>query len=91
MSKLESEYLKCDANGCDHVENIDCISQDLVGKTCPKCGANLLTQEDYNHYVQLRGLLTLLNTMAPEQVDGQKVELSIGVHDGEFTMKGRAL
>lgn len=91
MHKIESEYLKCDASGCDHVENVDCISQNLVGKACPKCGANLLTQDDYDHYVQLRGLLSLLKTRAPEKVDGQQVNLSVNVHNGQFKIKGEAV
>lgn len=45
-----SEFLKCDAEGCDHVEDVAEITVDMVGKPCPKCGANLLTPEDWTFY-----------------------------------------
>lgn len=40
-------YLKCDEPGCDHREFIGDLTRDLIGKPCPKCGANLLTKSDY--------------------------------------------
>ena len=39
--------LKCDAAGCGHMEPVAKIEKSLVGKPCPKCGANLLTEKDY--------------------------------------------
>ena len=39
-------YLKCDAHACDHFEEIP-ITIDVVGKPCPKCGANLCTEQDF--------------------------------------------
>ena len=45
-----SEFLKCDAEGCDHREDVDLITAELVGKPCPKCGASLLTQHDWEFY-----------------------------------------
>ena len=41
-----NDFLKCDARGCDHFENI-AVTIEVVGKPCPKCGANLCTQEDF--------------------------------------------
>ena len=35
-------FLQCDADGCGHHETVPEISRDLIGKPCPKCGANLL-------------------------------------------------
>lgn len=46
-----SEFLKCDADGCDHLEHMVEITADMVGKPCPKCGANLLTQHDFDVYL----------------------------------------
>lgn len=40
-------YLKCDEPDCDHVEYHKKISAEMIGKPCPKCGANLLTEEDF--------------------------------------------
>jgi hypothetical protein len=39
-------FLQCDADGCGHLETVPEISRDLIGKPCPKCGANLLTEAD---------------------------------------------
>jgi hypothetical protein len=41
-----SEFLKCDAAGCDHFE-LTAITIDVVDKPYPKCGANLCTKEDF--------------------------------------------
>jgi hypothetical protein len=45
-----SEFLKCDAAGCDHRETVGEITADMVGKACPKCGSNLLTEEDWTFF-----------------------------------------
>lgn len=44
--------LQCDEDDCDHVEEVEAISEDMIGKPCPKCGASLLTQEDYDFWVE---------------------------------------
>jgi hypothetical protein len=38
--------LHCDACGYDLPEKI-AFTRDLIGKPCPKCGANMLTEEDF--------------------------------------------
>lgn len=45
-----SEFLQCDAEGCGHVEDVAEITAGMVGKPCPKCGASLLTAEDWKFY-----------------------------------------
>ena len=40
-----SNFLQCDEEDCDHVETVEALTSGLVGKLCPKCGANLLTAE----------------------------------------------
>lgn len=42
-------FLKCDAPGCDHRQDVDDFSEDMIGLPCPKCGASLLTREDYEY------------------------------------------
>lgn len=42
-----NSFLKCDAPGCDHLETHGSLCESMVGKPCPKCGANLLTADDY--------------------------------------------
>lgn len=40
-------YLKCDEENCMHQEYHVRIEEEQIGKPCPRCGASLLTQEDY--------------------------------------------
>lgn len=35
------QYLKCDEASCDHVENHEKLTEDMVNKECPKCHSNL--------------------------------------------------
>lgn len=42
-------FLKCDNRGCVYVEFHDEITPAHVGKMCPRCWSNLLTQEDYEN------------------------------------------
>lgn len=39
--------LKCDADGCGHLERVEAIVEEDIGRPCSKCGANLLTREDF--------------------------------------------
>lgn len=54
--------LKCDAENCDFSEEVADISAKLIGKPCPKCGTNLLTEVDYKATVALKAAVDLLNT-----------------------------
>ena len=47
--------LQCDVNGCDYIDttiNADDY-KDLIGTPCPKCGASLLTQADYDAIMEM--------------------------------------
>lgn len=82
-------FLKCDATGCDHVEDAPDYSRELIGKPCPKCGESLLTEEDFNQFEYIRllfiGLRELgLTTDTPE--DGS-VAVRVGKHKGKTTLE----
>lgn len=80
--------LKCDAVGCDHVEEIEALTEDLIGKPCPKCGADLLTREDYTQGAALEAMMNALLKGIPAVKPGPGiVQVNVGVHDGEFTMR----
>ena len=61
--------IKCDAEGCDYKdefgswgttpEEVLAVKDQYLNKPCPKCGANLLTEEDANT------IITLVNLVAP--------------------------
>lgn len=55
-----SLYLKCDAEGCDHIETVKELTEAQIDTPCPKCGANLLTREDYE---QSASVMNLMNAM----------------------------
>jgi hypothetical protein len=85
-----SEFLKCDAEGCDHREDVAKITADMVGKPCPKCGANLLTQADWDVYdAAFRPLMEAMEkaglSRLATQADRENpaaVMLSVNHHDG---------
>lgn len=56
-------YLKCDEKHCDHMEQIEELLQKHVGKACPKCGANLLTQKDFEIAKAFKGVLDTFESM----------------------------
>jgi hypothetical protein len=56
--------IKCDAPGCDFKDPT--VSFDnyklWLNKPCPKCGANLLTQADYDTCLYIIKIARILNT-----------------------------
>ena len=83
-------HLQCDANGCGHVEEVPTLSQELVGKPCPKCGANLLTQRDFDEWGEIQTLIETLRALGVV-TDDPNVEtkaISVGLHEGTLTVKG---
>jgi len=62
--------LQCDNTTCDYTE--DTLFKDYeacIGKPCPKCGENLLTEDDYHRAVVLRETINFVNSMSPENLD----------------------
>jgi hypothetical protein len=85
-----SEFLRCDAAGCDHRENVETITESMIGKACPKCGANLLTASDYAAYAaHFRPAMELLEQLgiARPAAEGTVGAVSINYHDGELRMR----
>lgn len=75
-----SEFLKCDAPTCEHVEQVGIITEDMVNTPCPVCGANLLTQADWNDWRPFSKLLSDVRAIEPEDGEGM-VTLSVSLHD----------
>lgn len=54
--------LHCDAIGCGYVAPTpDPWGPELIGKPCPRCGANLLTRGDYDRTERMIRLVDLIN------------------------------
>lgn len=68
------DFLKCDTKGCLHVELVDQISANHIGKECPVCGSNLLTREDFDDFT------SIIKAKAEEGFQG-----IFNVHEGVMT------
>ena len=72
---LEHEVtgIKCDAPTCDfRDENVSFESYpDWLNRPCPKCGANLLTQTDFDTVTALFDLISFVNKVVGP-IDGDK-------------------
>jgi len=79
---VSSGGVKCDNKSCDYIDKTATVERysEYLNKPCPKCGENLLTEEDYNLAQQLNALATFMNSLTQEQIDelnkAQGVELN---------------
>lgn len=86
-------FLQCDADGCDHKEFVEAITEDMVGKECPKCGESLLTKEDFEMFaplMQTKKILQDLGLIADERTPEhvERVSVSVHCHENTVTIKG---
>lgn len=85
--------LKCDAAGCGHVETFDGPAENHIDKPCPRCGASLLTREDYEAMVRAMAAVDLVNELfeipadAPEHDDGTRLIVNPHAGDVNITIK----
>ena len=78
---MTDEHLKCDADDCSHVEVVGIITAEMVDMPCPKCGANLLTSEDWESWQGMRLLFDAVKDVMPDSEDGEpKVAMRVGLH-----------
>lgn len=89
--KIEGHTLICDVSGCGHEEPISPPYQAKVGAPCPKCGADLLTQDDCDAMVKTDAVLALLNDcIGPIEPCGVARPISVNPHAGALNIKIRA-
>lgn len=62
--EIEQQGLKCDAAGCDYTYVFNKVDtyEKYLNAPCPKCGANLLTQEDYDTMMSFLDLVESTNS-----------------------------
>lgn len=89
-----NEFLICDEPNCDHVETVGVITAQMVGMSCPKCGANLLSQSDYDVYaaytrplMDLSEQLGLTKPATADEVAAGVGLISVNYHDGETRIR----
>ena len=82
-------FLKCDAQDCAHREECPDYGPEMIGKPCPKCGANLLTQEDFDAYEPIRELLESMASLGLVTDDPSEgtVGLRVNQHDGKLKIE----
>jgi len=52
--KAKFHMIICDNPVCDHREDVEVRDMpSFVGRPCPKCGENLLTDADFDHHLLL--------------------------------------
>jgi hypothetical protein len=62
--------LKCDADGCDYTQEVPNDElKEWINKSCPKCGANLLTYDDFERFKVSLDAMTLINSMSEDQIN----------------------
>jgi hypothetical protein len=63
--RVERRGLKCDAPTCDYVDDgvKDEDYEKYLNAPCPKCGASLLTPEDFEAIKMLHALADLITTI----------------------------
>lgn len=87
MTDHSGEFLKCDTPTCDHFEMAPIIIEN-IGKACPKCGANLLTQEDFITFAGMRAALRAAGDIAiAENPEAPMVLLATNVHGSTIRAK----
>ena len=63
--------LQCDNPKCDWTDKTILISSfdAWLNKPCPKCGENVLTDEDYVNAKKIRAMVDFINSLSKEELD----------------------
>lgn len=77
---IQESGLQCDY--CDFKDDTLDVSQDSVGMKCPKCGENLLTQEDFDMEEKFIRSLDIVNSMSEEDIINLTKSLGISFDEG---------
>ncbi len=66
-----NEGLQCDNPNCDWkdetIKHEDYIN--WINKTCPLCGENILTEEDYNFSLHITKSIDFVNSLSEDQIN----------------------
>lgn len=99
IEATQETLVKCDNPSCDYKvlnENKDPNNpklEEFLNKPCPKCGENLLTEKDYKDFNRMMKVVGIINKigsifgLSSKSDSKDNVKVSIGVHDGKYTVK----
>jgi transcription initiation factor IIE alpha subunit len=79
MIQHTSSGLVCDNPACDYENKEVQVEQLLewVNVPCPKCGENLLTEDDYDRTMKLFALIDVMNDLTEEELEEIQNSLAI--------------
>lgn len=84
--KINVGGIKCDNKDCDF-KDMDVKFDDYpdwLNKPCPKCGSNLLTEQDYFAIKTMIELTAIINETMPDVPDEQLFKISVELNgDGK--------
>ncbi len=70
IEQANESYLKCDKEGCDYRTNVPFENfPQWIGAPCPKCGTNLLTDEDYQRAKLVMDSMDFVNSLTAEDIE----------------------
>ena len=67
----QSHGLKCDNPNCNYTDSEHIPHTELenhIGRPCPKCGENLLTEEDCKNAVAFYNAIDFINTLSEDEL-----------------------
>lgn len=69
--ELQETGLKCDNPTCDWKDESITSDQMIahINAECPKCGENILTEEDYNNYMTVINIIKSVEAMSDEEIE----------------------
>lgn len=72
--------LKCDNPKCDWNDMTITDEQmpDYINASCPKCGENILTQQDYSDYQKVLKVLEIFGGLSQDEIDNLYENLGFG-------------
>lgn len=76
--------IQCDNSDCDYTISVNVEDyKDWVNKPCPKCGENLLTQEDFDMNLKVFKTIEFINSLNQEQLNniGEILEVNTSIKD----------
>jgi len=65
--------LQCDNPSCDWVDKSITFDQmfEWINSPCPKCGENVLTEQDYKNVVDMNNIVNYVNSLSEEEISEQ--------------------
>lgn len=84
--------LVCDESDCDYTGPLgEALTSSVIGKPCPDCGSNLMTERDFDSARKLFKLFDTVNKwlgwMGTETPTGNYKNISIHHHHGKTEIK----